>query len=61
MAFSNESDLPAFLSPRNVILKISIIPEDALLRMAKSQLTTSRNLRGRAIPACHQPALIEIF
>jgi hypothetical protein len=42
IALSNQSDLPAFFSPQKVNLKIGLIPEDDLLRMAKSRLTTSR-------------------
>jgi hypothetical protein len=62
MALSNQSDLPAFFSPRKTNLKIGLIREDEwtnpgrwlieygqiskddLPRLAKSQLTTSRNL-----------------
>jgi hypothetical protein len=36
MALFNQSHLPAIFSPRKVILKISLIPEDDLPRMAKS-------------------------
>jgi hypothetical protein len=42
IALSNQSDLSAFFSPQKVNLKICLIPEDDLLRMAKSGLTTSR-------------------
>jgi hypothetical protein len=44
MALSNQSDLPAFFSPRKVNLKISLISEDDLRvpRMAKSRKMTYR-------------------
>jgi hypothetical protein len=51
MALSNQSELPAFFSPRQDNLKIShcilsnpMIPEDDLPRLDKSQLTPSQNL-----------------
>jgi len=43
MALSNQSDLPAFFSPGKVNLKIGLIPEDDLPRMAKSQKMTYRD------------------
>jgi hypothetical protein len=43
MALSNQIDLLAFFSLRKVNLKIGLIPEDDLLRMAKSQKMTYRD------------------
>jgi hypothetical protein len=37
MALLNQSDLPAFFSPRKANLKIGLIREDDLLRMDKSR------------------------
>jgi hypothetical protein len=56
--FSNQRDLTVFSSPQKVNLKIGLIPEDDLpkngqipaddiLRLAKSWLRTSRNLKRR--------------
>jgi hypothetical protein len=47
MVLSNQSDLPAFFSPRKVNLKIGLIPEDDLPRKAI--------FRGQVIPACRKP------
>jgi hypothetical protein len=41
MAVLNQSDSPTFFSPWKVKLKIGLIPEDDLLRLAKAQLTKS--------------------
>jgi hypothetical protein len=43
MPVSDQSDLPAFFSPRKVNLKIGLIPEDDLPRMVKSQTMTYRD------------------
>jgi len=43
MVVSNQSDLPAFFSPRKVNLKIGLIPEDDLPIMVKSQMVTYRD------------------
>jgi hypothetical protein len=40
MTLSNQSDLPAFFSPRIVSLKIGPIPEDDISRIAKYRKTT---------------------
>jgi hypothetical protein len=42
-ALSNQSDLPAFFSPRKVNLKIGLIPEDDLPRLAKSHRMTCQD------------------
>jgi hypothetical protein len=43
MGLSNQSDLSLFFRPRKVNLKIDLIPEDDLPRMAKSWMLTYRD------------------
>jgi hypothetical protein len=47
MALSNKSDLQVFFSPWKANLKICLIPDDVLPRMAKSRKMTYREWPNR--------------
>jgi hypothetical protein len=49
MALSHQSDLPAYFSPRRVNLKITLIPEDDLTRIAKSRKMIYRDWRYHSL------------